>query len=73
MNFKNDKIQITRKNNKNLYIRVDDDLNIKITCPYFYTDKMIEEVIKENEKCIDNMISKQKQKVNNKKRKKIVC
>ena len=35
-------ICITRKNNKNLYIRVDDDLNINVSCPYIYTNKMVE-------------------------------
>lgn len=49
---------ITRKNNKNLYIRVDDDLNINVSCPYIYTNKMVEKVVKDNIISIKNMIDK---------------
>ena len=59
-------INITRKNNKNLYIRVSDDLNINITCPYFYTDKMIKKIVDNNYSDIINMIEKQKKKSINK-------
>ena len=52
-------VLVTKKNNKNLYIRVDDELNIKITCPYFYTSKMISKVLKDNVTSIYNMIDKQ--------------
>lgn len=51
-------ICITRKNNKNLYIRVDDDLNINVSCPYIYTNKMVEKVVKDNIISIKNMIDK---------------
>lgn len=60
-------INIIKKNNKNLYIRVSNDLKIIITCPYYYTDKMIEKIIKENYKDIVSMIEKQKNRKNNKK------
>lgn len=54
-------ILITKKNNKHLYIRVDDYLNINITCPYLYTKGMIKDIICKNEKYIIKMIlSKQK-------------
>lgn len=52
-------VLVTKKNNKNLYIRVDDELNIKVTCPYFYTSKMISKVLKDNVTSIYNMIDKQ--------------
>lgn len=54
---------IERKNNKNLYIRITEDLKIKITCPYLYTNNMINKIIKENEKSIIRMIDKQKVKI----------
>lgn len=54
-------VEIIKKNNKNLYIRVDSNLNIKITCPYLYTKKMINKIINDNEKSIVNMIKKQKE------------
>ncbi len=53
---------IIKKNNKNLYIKVDTDLNIKITCPYFYTKKMINKVIEDNINSIYKMIDKQSKK-----------
>lgn len=55
-------VLITKKNNKNLYIRVDDDLNIKVTCPYFYTNKMVLKTLNDNALCIYKMIDKQKAK-----------
>lgn len=53
-------VVITKKNNKNLYIRVDDRLNIKVTCPYFYTKKMISKVLNDNLKSIYRMLENQK-------------
>lgn len=47
---------INRKNIKNLYIRVDDELNININCPYFYTKGMVKDIISKNEKDIVKMI-----------------
>lgn len=57
---------ITKKNNKNLYIRVDDKLNIKVTCPYFYTEKMVRKVLEDNLNSVYKMLDKQKLKNNNK-------
>lgn len=51
-------ICITRKNNKNLYIRVDDDLNINVSCPYIYTNKIIEKIVNDNIASIKKMIDK---------------
>lgn len=49
-------IFINRKKIKNLYIRVDDNLNININCPYFYTKSMIKDIVYKNEKDIIKMI-----------------
>ena len=59
-------VLVTKKNNKNLYIRLDDDLNIKVSSPYFYTNKMIENILIDNKDSIRSMIDK-KLKINNKK------
>lgn len=47
---------IERKRNKNLYIRVTDEVKVKITCPYLYTNNMISKIISENKKSIKRMI-----------------
>lgn len=39
---------IERKNNKNTYIRVKDDLNIYVTTNYFTSDKMIKKILDNN-------------------------
>lgn len=52
-------VNIIRKNNKNLYIRVSDDLKINITCPYLYTNKIIENIVNNNYNEIVKMINKQ--------------
>lgn len=62
MDFESYNIIVERKHNKNLYIRINDDLSVKITCPYFYTNKMIEKTIEENKLQIDKMIERQKKK-----------
>lgn len=49
-------IFINRKKIKNLYIRVDDNLDININCPYFYTESMIKDIVYKNEKDIIKMI-----------------
>ena len=53
-------ILITKKKNKHLYIRVDDNLNINITCPYLYTKCMVKEIIEKNQKDIVKMILSKK-------------
>ena len=60
-------VVIEKKNNKNLYIRILDDLSVKITCPKYYTDSMIKKVINENKESILKMINKQGKKQENKK------
>lgn len=58
----NHPVIIIKKNNKNLYIRVDDELNIKVTCPYFYTKKAINKILSDNSCSIYKMIDSQKKK-----------
>jgi len=58
---------IEKKNNKNLYIRILEDLTVKITCPKYYTNSMISKVINENKDSIIKMINKQGKKQENKK------
>ncbi len=53
---------IEKKNNKNLYIRITNDLKIKVTCSFLYTKSAVLGVLKENERSILKMIEKQKQK-----------
>lgn len=59
-NYKNNnyEIVIETKHNKHLYIRITDDLKIKITKPYCYTLNMVKKIINENEKQISNMLEK---------------
>lgn len=53
---------IEKKNNKNLYIRVTEELKIKVSCPYLYTKKMIKSILEENDKSLRKMIESQKKK-----------
>lgn len=55
-------IIITKKHNKNLYIRVDSNLKIKITAPYLYTKGLINKIINDNKNDIIKMIEKQMEK-----------
>lgn len=57
---------ITKKNNKNTYLRVKEDLKIYITTNHFTTKMYIKKLLKENEKQIKKMIEKQTQKQNKK-------
>jgi len=57
-NDRNYPIIITKKNNKNTYIRVSRNLEINITTNYLVSDKKIKELILENKKAIINMIEK---------------
>lgn len=50
---------IEKKNNKNLYIRVTDNLEIKVTCNYFFTKLSIKKVLENNRRSIEKMIDKQ--------------
>lgn len=66
-NDNNYEIVIERKNNKNIYIRVREDLKIHITCSYLYTNMQIKKLIMDNEDAIKNMIDKQANKINKEK------
>ena len=61
-------ITIIKKNNKNTYIRVNNDLNIVITTNRFTTKKMILNMLENNEESIKKMINqKRKQQEKNEK------
>ena len=66
-NNKNYPIIINYKNNKNLYIKVDDDFNIRINSPYLYPKLLIKKIVNENYKIITKMIDEKERKksVNN--------
>ena len=49
---------INKKNNKNLYIRVKDDMKIYVSCNYFTTKGMIEKILNENKEALRKMLSK---------------
>ena len=52
------KVLINRKNNKNIYFRFDDDLNLVVNASKRIKDKEIEELIKKNEKSLLNLYNK---------------
>ena len=56
-------IVIIRKNNKNTYIRVKDDLKIYVTTSLFTSDNMISKLITENYSTITRMIDKEELKI----------
>lgn len=64
MNIDNEiyKVIIIRKDNKNIYIRVKEDLKIYITCPKKISEKYIENLLNKNKNSIKRMIYKQKNK-----------
>ena len=51
-------VVIERKNNKNLYIRVKDDMKIYVMCNYLTTKSSIKKVLEENKKALRKMINK---------------
>lgn len=59
-------VTIVRKNNKNTYIRVNDDLNIVVTTNYFVSQKVIEDLIEKNNDYIIKMINKKQNRINKK-------
>jgi len=72
MNYKIDSIDynviILKKNNKNTYIRIDDNLNIIVTTNYLISKKQIEKLLDENQKQLKKMINtKQNKNEKNKK------
>ena len=48
---------INKKNNKNLYIRVKEDMNIYVSCNYFTTKSMIERVLNDNKDSLRKMLN----------------
>lgn len=48
-----------KKNNKNTYLRIKEDLNLYITTNLYISDKEIEKMIIDNQKSIENMLLKQ--------------
>ena len=42
------KVVINRKKIKNIYFRIDDDLNILVNCPRFVSDREIDKLLNEN-------------------------
>lgn len=52
-------VVIQKKNNKNLYIRVKDDMKIYVTCNYLTTKNMIKNVLDNNTKSLQKMINHQ--------------
>ena len=55
-------VVIQKKNNKNIYIRIKDDLKIYITCNYFTTNKMLVRLLNDNEEFIRKGINRVKSK-----------
>ncbi len=51
---------IEKKNNKNVYIRIRDDLNIYVTCNYFCTKSHVKDILDKNIESLKKMINKQK-------------
>lgn len=51
-------VVIERKNNKNLYIRVKEDMKIYVMCNYLTTKSSIKKVLEENKKSLRKMINK---------------
>ncbi len=49
---------INKKNNKNLYIRVKEDMNIHVSCNYFTTKGMIEKVLDSNKDSLRKMLNR---------------
>ena len=56
-------ILIIRKQNKNIYIRVNNNRQVIITCNHFTPNYQIKNIIKDNYKSIIKMISKQEDKL----------
>lgn len=52
-------VEIIRKSNKNIYLRVKDDLKLYITCPYLISKKEIENIIEKNTYQIYEMYERQ--------------
>ena len=55
-------VYVIKKNNKNTYIRIKDDLGIYVTTNYFVTNKKIIELLDENQDYLRKAIYRQEQK-----------
>lgn len=53
---------IEKKNNKNIYIRVKEDLNIYVTCNYFCTKHQVKDLLDKNIDALRKMIDSRKSK-----------
>lgn len=53
-------IEIIRKNNKNLYMRFQDNLTLTITCNRFISEKEIKNIIEKNKKTLQKMYNQKK-------------
>ena len=58
-------VEIIRKNNKNIYFRVKDDLKLYVSCPIFLKEKSIISLLDENEESILKLYDKAVDKVYN--------
>ena len=58
-------VVINKKNNKNLYVRVKEDMKIHVSCNYFTTKAMIENVLNQNKDSLRKMINTVKNKNQN--------
>lgn len=57
------KVNIIRKNNKNIYFRFDDNLNLVVTANKWISKREIEKLILQNEKSLERMLKKCQKKV----------
>lgn len=57
-NGKSIEVEVIRKNNKNIYFRVKDDLKLYVTCPIYLSANSILKMIEENEEDILKMYDK---------------
>lgn len=64
MKFKMDEnyydVIVEKKNNKNTYIRVNDDLSIHVTTSYFTTNKFVEKLLNDNYEYLKKVLDKRK-------------
>lgn len=56
------KVEVIKKNNKNIYLRVKEDLKIYVTAPYLVSDRKIKNFIIDNEEFVIKMLDSMKKK-----------
>ena len=59
-------VEIIRKNNKNIYFRVKEDLKLYVYCPIYLREKSILQLLEENESSIVSMYDKMESKCKDK-------